>query len=195
MTYVWKRYHSLLYYLFLPLRNCSWHTLLTCRNKIKLFWRYSFDLLGTTHTSFICKSHWTSLYTIELTCTHPLFTGDYQGTERETHKSTLKNAQSLVSSKLLNEQLYYLFSSWWAPLHLFTHLLKPITNAMIMAFPHFLSSVPSTYKQCTTVRPSPPLYSSCHFSTWRMSFKKERLETGVSLYMGHPRNWNCCTIR
>lgn len=53
----------------------------------------------------------------------------------------------------------------------------------------------STYKQCTTVRPSPPLYSSCHLSTWRMSFKKERLDTGVSLYMGQPRNWNCCTIR
>lgn len=53
----------------------------------------------------------------------------------------------------------------------------------------------STYKQCTTVRPSPPLYSSCHLSTWRMSFKKERLDTGVSLYMGQPRNWNCCTTR
>ena len=53
----------------------------------------------------------------------------------------------------------------------------------------------STYKQCTTVRPSPPLYSSCHLSTWRMSFKKERLDTGVSLYIGQPRNWNCCTIR
>lgn len=53
----------------------------------------------------------------------------------------------------------------------------------------------STYKQCTTVRPSPPLYSSCHLSTWRMSFRKERLDTGVSLYIGQPRNWNCCTIR
>ena len=53
----------------------------------------------------------------------------------------------------------------------------------------------STYRQCTTVRPSPPLYSSCHLSTWRMSFRKERLDTGVSLYMGQPRNWNCCTIR
>lgn len=28
-----------------------------------------------------------------------------------------------------------------------------------------------------------------------MSFKKERLDTGVSLYIGQPRNWNCCTIR
>lgn len=56
-------------------------------------------------------------------------------------------------------------------------------------------ALPHTYKQCTTVRPSPPLYSSCHLSTWRMSFKKERLDTGVSLYIGQPRNWNCCTIR
>ena len=65
-----------------------------------------------------------------------------------------------------------------------------------LAWP-FLGAEPSlsTYKQCTTVRPSPPLYSSCHLSTWRMSFKKERLDTGVSLYMGQPRNWNCCTIR
>ena len=52
-----------------------------------------------------------------------------------------------------------------------------------------------THRQCTTVRPSPPLYSSCHLSTWRMSFRKERLDTGVSLYIGQPRNWNCCTIR
>ena len=28
-----------------------------------------------------------------------------------------------------------------------------------------------------------------------MSFRKERLDTGVSLYIGQPRNWNCCTIR
>lgn len=52
-----------------------------------------------------------------------------------------------------------------------------------------------TYRQWTTVRPSPPSYSSCHLSTCRMSFRKERLDMGVSLYMGQPRNWNCCTIR
>lgn len=52
-----------------------------------------------------------------------------------------------------------------------------------------------TYRQWTTVRPSPPSYSSCHLSTCRMSLRKERLDMGVSLYMGQPRNWNCCTIR
>lgn len=52
-----------------------------------------------------------------------------------------------------------------------------------------------TYRQWTTVRPSPPSYSSCHLSTCRMSLRKERLDMGVSLYMGQPRNWNCCTMR
>ena len=52
-----------------------------------------------------------------------------------------------------------------------------------------------TYRQWTTVRPSPPSYSSCHLSTWRISLRKERLDMGVSLYMGQPRNWNCCTMR
>lgn len=52
-----------------------------------------------------------------------------------------------------------------------------------------------TYRQWTTVRPSPPSYSSCHLSTCRISLRKERLDMGVSLYMGQPRNWNCCTMR
>lgn len=55
--------------------------------------------------------------------------------------------------------------------------------------------VGKTYKQWTTVRPSPPSYSSCHLSTCRISLRKERLDMGVSLYIGQPRNWNCCTIR
>ncbi|KAL0613772.1 putative uncharacterized protein CCDC28A-AS1 [Plecturocebus cupreus] len=40
---------------------------------------------------------------------------------------------------------------------------------------------------CTTVRPSPPLYSSCHLSTWRMSFKKDRLDTGQQRQI--PPGW------
>ena len=52
-----------------------------------------------------------------------------------------------------------------------------------------------SYRQWTTVRPSPPSYSSCHLSTWWTSLRKERLETGVSRYIGQPRNWNCCTMR
>lgn len=56
-------------------------------------------------------------------------------------------------------------------------------------------SVVTTYRQWTTVRPSPPSYSSCHLSTCRISLRKERLDMGVSRYMGQPRNWNCCTMR
>lgn len=52
-----------------------------------------------------------------------------------------------------------------------------------------------SYRQCTTVRPSPPSYSSCHFSTWWTSLRKERLDVGVSRYIGQPRNWNCWTMR
>lgn len=53
----------------------------------------------------------------------------------------------------------------------------------------------STHKQWMMVRPSPSSHSSCHLSTCRISFRKERLDAGTSLCAAQPRYWNCLTIR
>lgn len=53
----------------------------------------------------------------------------------------------------------------------------------------------STHRQCTMVLPSPSSPSRCHWSTCRISLRKERLEAGTSLCPAQPRYWNCRTIR
>lgn len=52
-----------------------------------------------------------------------------------------------------------------------------------------------THRQCTMVLPSPSSPSRCHWSTWRTSLRKERLDAGTSLCPDHPRYWNWRTIR
>lgn len=52
-----------------------------------------------------------------------------------------------------------------------------------------------THRQCTMVLPSPSSPSRCHWSTWRISLRKERLDAGTSLCPDHPRYWKWRTIK
>ena len=61
-------------------------------------------------------------------------------------------------------------------------LFKPNSFCFIpgLCCPHVVCLCP-TYRQWTTVLPSPPSYCSCHFANLLTNWRMERLERGVSL--------------